>query len=388
MNNISKQPIVLIHCQYVYGIGHLVRTVELARGLSRHFHVFILNGGEVVPDFEFPEEVKVIQLPAIFKEENSKSIQPVDHLVTIGECFSARSKIIRQTVDELKPDILITEHFPFGLLFEDEVINLVNMVKNVKSVAKIVCSVRDLIESERRGKRDAYVCGLINSLYDLVLVHGDEKFAALSKSFPAFNEINVPIIHTGYIVRLFPIVDYIGNVPVILASVAGGRLGNELLDAVIASHKFIKAVKNHKLILFSGAFEKNFQRHKDYVASLHSDDIAIHKFDSNKYLNFLSVSSLIISLGGYNSIIESVSVRKPMLVYNREFAGGNEEQNLRIQLFETSGHLDVIMPEDLSGERLGNLIINKIERLKMPRYELNINGVSNSLISLIDLLKS
>jgi predicted glycosyltransferase len=122
-------------------------------------------------------------------------------------------------------------------------LDLITKVKNVNTKAKIVSSVRDLIESSEGGKRDVYVCDLINNWYDMVLVHGDEKFAALSTSFPKITKINVPIFHTGYIVRPIPIGTKNENFPVILASVAGGRLGNELLDAIIDSHLNIREKK-------------------------------------------------------------------------------------------------------------------------------------------------
>ena len=125
-------------------------------------------------------------------------------------------------------------------------------MKKENPPTKIVCSVRDLIESGVGGKRDDYICDLINNLYDMILVHGDEKFADLSKSFPNIDKIKVPIIHTGYIVRAIPTANKNKNFPIILASVAGGRIGNELIEAIINSHLKIKEEKRHKIVLFSG----------------------------------------------------------------------------------------------------------------------------------------
>jgi predicted glycosyltransferase len=379
-------PIILIHCQYVYGIGHLVRVSELAHGLSKQFRVVILCGGEPVPGFELPENVEFIQLSAIYKEEKSESLIPIDPSLTLRECFLLRQELIKQSIEEIKPDILITEHFPFGLLFENEVVALINKVKQVNPNAKIVCSVRDLIESINGGKRDNYVCDLINSLYDMVLVHGDEKFAALSKSFPSFSKITIPIVHTGYIVTCIPTQINSETTPIILASVAAGRLGGELLDALIDSHLFIKSKMDHKLILFSGAFQKDFKDKENKVSSLRSNDISIQIFNRQKYLSNLSNASLSISLGGYNSIIESVSAQRKMLVYQREFAGGNDEQYMRIRLFEAIGFLNVITSEDLSTEKLAKLILHRLTDLPIPEYKIDMNGVQTSNRSLIKLI--
>lgn len=380
---------IIIHCQYVYGIGHLVRTVELARGLSKYFQVFIFNGGETVPNFYLPKVIKFIQLPAIYKEENSNSLSPVDSSTSIEECFQNRRIIIEKNVEEIKADILITEHFPFGLLFENEVTSLISKVKLLNPSSKIISSVRDIIESNGGGKNDEYIAELINKLYDLVLVHGDVNYAHLKHSFSQIARIAVPICHTGYIVRPIPRNMKIeAKHPIILASIAAGRLGNELLEALIASHLLIKEKIEHKLILFSGAFQNDFKQHEKTIIDLNSKDIRFHCFDSTMYLNYLSQADLVISLGGYNSIIESISAKKNMLVYQRGFSGGNEEQDLRIKLFEDLGCLKVLKRHDLNIKILPEAILNSIKKNRFPELNLNINGVQNSTELILGLMNT
>jgi len=142
-SKIYIKPKIILHCQYVYGIGHFVRALELASGLSKYFEVYIINGGESVPNFDLPETVKYIQLPAIYKEENSAFLLSVDSSFTIEECFILRKNIIKEAVLNVIPDILITEHFPFGLLFENEVIELIKEVKKSTPLSKVVSSVRE-----------------------------------------------------------------------------------------------------------------------------------------------------------------------------------------------------------------------------------------------------
>ncbi len=383
----TTMPKVIIHCQYVYGIGHLVRTVELAHGLSEKFQVFILNGGEIIPNFHFPKDVTLIQLPAIYKEENSNSLSPVDSSTSIEDCFQHRRIIIEQKTEEIKPDILITEHFPFGLLFENEVTGLISKVKFTNPSSKIISSVRDIIESNGGGKNDDYIAELINEWYDMVLVHGDENYIHLKQSFSKIDKISVPIFHTGYIVRPIPRnIKTKTQYPIILASVAGGRLGNELLEAIIDSHLLIKEEIKHILILFSGAFQNDFKQQERKVIDLNSEDIKFYCFDSTVYLNYLSQADLVISLGGYNSILESISAKKTMLVYKRGFSGGNEEQDLRIKFFEDLGCLKTLKPQDITIEILPGTIVNSVKTNKFPKLNLNINGVQNSVDLILGLM--
>ena len=114
-------------------------------------------------------------------------------------------------------------------------------------------------------------------------------------------------------------------------------------------------------------------------------DINIHCFDGNEYLKYLSNASLVISLGGYNSIIESIAAKKTMLVYQRGFSGVNKEQDLRITLFEKYGSLSILKPEDLNQERLSIIIVRMIEDVKSTKIELNFDGVKNSINALLKL---
>lgn len=384
----NNKSTILIHCQYVYGIGHFVRTIELARFLSNQFAVYILNGGEVVPNFELPDNITIIQLPEIYKEEKSDHLTPVDSSTTIDECFKMRMQLIEKSVDEITPDILITEHFPFGLLFQSEVVKLIKQVKIINHNSKIICSVRDIIESSSGGANDIKTCKLLNDLYDCVLVHGDSNHVDLSKSFPKIHLIEKPIYHTGYIVRPIPPIKTRENTPTILVSVAAGRIGAELLQAFINTHRALLKKLKHKLVLYSGAFQKDFQIQQDSLILLQSKNISIRTFNSNDYLKSLSQSTLVISLGGYNSVLEAISANKKLLIYQRQFENGNQEQNLRIKLFEERGYLDFLTENDLTSENLPILILKKLKKLEKEQIMLNFNGAKNSLEILVKMLKT
>jgi predicted glycosyltransferase len=379
-------PKLLIHCQYVYGIGHLVRTLELARGLSEYFEVSVISGGESVKNYEIPKTINFIQLPAIYKEEDSPFLTPINKSTSIEQCFKDRKKIINFNIEQIKPEILITEHFPFGLLFENEVIDLIKEVKKYNNDVKIVSSVRDIIDSSNGGKRDGYICEIINKWFDLILVHGDLKFKGLSHSFSKINEIKVKIIHTGYIVRQIQKKTSQKNSILILVAVAGGRMGTELLDAAINSHITIRNKIKHRLVLFSGAFQEDLIKINEKITAINSSEIELHEFNSQTYLNYLSEATVVLSLGGYNSIIESLSLKKQMLVYKRGFKGGNEEQDLRIDFFEKNGNLNVITPNDLAADKLSKLILQKITDTKESHIELDFNGIKNSKQALINLI--
>jgi len=370
---------ILIHCQYVYGIGHLVRAVKLAHGLSSFFNVYMLSGGERVPNFYVPKSINFIQLPAIYKKESANYLSPVDSSLSIEECFKLRENAISQLVHAIQPDYLITEHFPFGLLFEKEVLKLIEFVKRSNLKSKIISSLRDVIESSKGGVNDSYICKILNKYYDLVLVHGDPNIIPFSSSFPKEKEIEISIKHTGYITTPIIASKKKTNTASIVVSIGGGRMGEELLQAVIESHQLLLEKWDHKLVLFSGAFQKE-------VPSINSVKIEINEFNQKTYLKALETASLIICMGGYNSLLEAVSTQKPVLVYKRSFLGGNQEQDLRATFFEKSGYIKIITPENLDKENLTNLIFDTVSNHNPPQNSLNFEGVTNSVKIISEIL--
>ena len=146
MNSVTKK-IILMHCQYVYGIGHFIRTLEIAKSLSSEYRVIILNGGNPIENMIIPPEIELVQLPAIHKKEDSNQLIPLNCDLSIDDCFNLRREIIVNILQRINIDVLVTEHFPFGFLFKEEVLFLIKLLKEINPNCKFVSSVRDLVNS-------------------------------------------------------------------------------------------------------------------------------------------------------------------------------------------------------------------------------------------------
>jgi predicted glycosyltransferase len=374
-------PKVIIHCQYVYGLGHLVRALHLAKGLAKHFDVYFLNGGEVVKNFGIDVSIQFIQLPAIYKKEDSTELTSVSGDLSLSECFELRDKILLETVQMVKPDVVITEHFPFGLLFEKEATRLITYAKEANPTSKIVCSVRDVIESTKGGNNDQKTVGILNELYDLILIHGIEKLIPVESSFPLVKSIKTKIVYTGYVID--PVLRNNENRSnTILVSVAGGRVGSELLYAVIKAFELVRTKSNYSLVIFNGAFID------DFIAMSKDNRVRYFNFDRKEFLKQLSQSDISISLGGYNSTMESLYAGNKVIIYNRKFLGSNEEQSIRISTLKNLGLIDMISLEDLEVKSLASKLLSQINRANQERQnsKIDFRGLENTIHQIKQLL--
>jgi len=371
---------VFIHCQYVYGLGHLVRALQLAKGLLSDFEVYFLSGGESVEGISVDLEINFIQLDALYKEEDSNQLSSVDANLTTEDCLNNREIVINNLIKEIRPDVVITEHFPFGFLFEKEVLNLISKAKSVNNQVKIVSSVRDIIETKKGSESDQKTVSFLNEYYDLLLVHGDENVIPLETSFSLSNEVNIRQISTGYVVDNSLKIGQ-DRKKTIVVSVAGGRVGRELKDAVIDAFKIIQNQVNHKLLVFDGAFNYDFEH-------VHANDnIQFFKFDRSVFLKELSKSDISISLGGYNTTVESLCVGNKTLIYNREFLGQNFEQDIRISSLAALGFIKTLEEEQLELNKLADILLDQISsQSKSSINNVNFDGVKRSIKEIKELI--
>lgn len=377
----SNKPTILIHCQYVYGIGHFVRTVELCKALLSHFQITLVSGGEQVPNFSIPTGIDFKQLPPVYKEEGEDTLRVVEKGIELSEAMRIRKSLLREYIVALKPDIFLSEHFPFGLLFEEEVLAVIKETKAANENCKIVCSVRDIILTTHGAKHDMRTCDILNSYYDLILVHGDPSIISLETTFPLVKNILPVIEYTGYVAEKLEVQKTEETKKLVLVSVAAGRIGSELITAVLDSSQDIIDSLNCEIVLFSGAFQKEI-----CVDDFENHYVQILPFSRNQYLSKLQICDLLICLGGYNTIIEALSIQRSVLVYQKEFSSGNEEQLIRLKMFEELGLVESITSKEISDGKLLAKVMNFLNNKQEPLNAIETNGARRSAESLLSIL--
>lgn len=368
----SPRPSLLIHCQYVYGIGHFVRAVELARSLRQAFDVHLVTGGEPIPNFTLPDDVTFTQLPALFKDEVTGRLLCVDATVSLAACLAQRARILKRIVQTRPPDIVVTEHFPFGLLFEIEVVTMLKHVRRMKPHAMLVSSVRDVIDSACGSSSDAKICALLAAWFDLILVHGDPRVIPLSASFPMIDRVTVPLVYTGYVVEPPESRRARSGPPLLVGAIGGGRVGQELLSALVAAHHELAKFWDHELLLFRGAFAC------DASGVPAGPGLHVCPFDRAAYRQALAQATGVICLGGYNSVLETLSMSLPTLVYKRRFLGANCEQALRAEFFQQSGLIKTIEEEELAPQVLAQRMESHFAAQPTTPPNIDFHGAANA----------
>ncbi|MEM8805623.1 MAG: glycosyltransferase [Cyanobacteria bacterium P01_G01_bin.38] len=384
---------IMIYCQHLAGMGHLVRSAEIIRNLVKDFRVCFINGGQPVPQFELPTDAEVIYLPGLWQD--GKTLRPVEESKSLDEVKLERQQKLLGAFERFGPDCLITECFPFSKLkMKFELMPLLKQIRASPQPIRVVCSLRDLImtqpmEAEAWLRRADRICELINRYYDAVFFHGDANFLRLEDCFPRVNALQCEVIYTGYVAQspprqqLLTIDDIAGlsdQAPIIVASVGGGRHGYELLRAVIAVGPLLAKTHPHQIYAFAGPFMPAEDFAQLQQAAAGSPNVTLRRFTS-RLIDYLQKADLSVSLGGYNTTMNLLKTGVRSLILPSLSKDQNNEQHIRAQKLAERGVLDLLVPADLAPDRLVKAIIHRLDTPPTPgdlNSGFNLQGADNT----------
>jgi predicted glycosyltransferase len=139
---------VFLYVQHLLGVGHLKRASVIARALARAgCEVTVASGGAAVPGF-FSAEIRLLQLPPASSDAGFRTLLD-ERGQEVDEGWKARRRQrLLSAFEEVKPDCLLIELFPFGRRqMRFELVPLLEAASAAKPRPLIACSVRDLLRS-------------------------------------------------------------------------------------------------------------------------------------------------------------------------------------------------------------------------------------------------
>jgi predicted glycosyltransferase len=384
---------VLLYCQHVLGIGHLVRSAEIVRELSRDSQVLFISGGEKPDGFRFPEHenIDVLQLPPLKTDPDFSNLQVCGSLRSVDETKTLRRRLLLQAFDQFQPDTLVTELFPFGRKqFRFELLPLLEHARQQRRKTMVASSVRDILVTRKdQEEYEQRVCDLVNTYYDLILVHGDKNFQKFDETFSRVNDLQCPVAYTGYVVqRKDPITKEACRLqltkqgrPAIVASIGSGQYltGLTLLETVLGAAQLLQSRIPHEFHVFAGPLMPEEAYSRLQTLARDSRNVRFSRYTPNLGA-VLKGAEASISMAGYNTMMDVLSSRVRALVYPVT-SNGDQEQCVRAERLARAGVIDVIRTEELTPEELAR----KVERALSKRptsLTVNCEGGANSVLIL------
>jgi predicted glycosyltransferase len=354
---------LLLYAQDHKGLGHISRTVTIARHLLAAYPncvAYVTTESPITGDFRLPERCDYVKLPTLLIPGGVP--QRLDEEDPAKQRFrSIRARLLRDAALGLAPDLVLVDHEPFG--HKGEFRDGLWALKAESPTTKFVLGLRDIMDDVGRIRaqwRELDVYEALESLYDGIAVYGVPELYDVAEAYAIPASVRPKLHYCGYIVREPPRVDsglvrrshgLPGHGPLVVATAGSGSDGYPVLEAAQAAVARLQA-KFPQLVavLVTGPLMPARER-ATLLARATATCPVLARADT---LQLMASADAVVSMGGYNSVCEALAAARPLVIVPR--ATHKIEQQIRAETLAARGLARWVHPRDLNASRLADAL--------------------------------
>jgi predicted glycosyltransferase len=372
---------ILVYSHDTYGLGNLRRMLSICQSLSRtlpDLSILLLSGSPMVHSFRLAGGLDYIKLPCLTRVEREgyavKSLR-----LGLVEGIKLRSDLILAAATNFQPDLFLVDKKPFGI--KNELKATLEHLKTASPHMKTALILRDILDTPEATvsvwKAHNYF-QVIDEFYDLVLSLGSPEIFDPRHEYQFPASVADKVKFCGYLRRD-----------------AGSKTGSQVRQELGLSEQ-------EKLVLVTlGGGEDAFEAIATYLQGLAhlSDRHKIHSlivtgpemraaqrqtlFQSmpphvtmidftNDLMSYLGAADVVISMGGYNTVSEILSLQKKAIVIPR--VRPVQEQLIRAERMSPLGYFQYLHPDTLTAEALMQMLQSQLDQASPAFPAINLNA--------------
>lgn len=386
---------ILIYSHDTFGLGNIRRMLEIARHLvesSSRVSVLVITGSPMLHAFRIPAGVDTVKLPCLARDVSGRYgarflSLPLDATVRL------RANIIRSTLTDFAPDLILVDKKPFGV--EDELAGALGALPVGAARPKLLLLLRDILDSPdatiRIWRKNRYY-EAIEAYYDEVLVVGaPEVFdLRLEYAFPPFTAAKVN--YCGYIGRQPPRrgrsavraeLGLTDDQPLVLVTPGGGEDGHALIELALVGLAALPAGRRPRTHIVTGPEMRAPQRAAIDRVAAGLPNVSVQEF-TDDMMSMMAAADVVVSMGGYNTVCELLTLGKRAVVVPR--TDPVREQAIRAQRLAERDLLRVLEPAGLSGHTLWQAVADELAKRTAHARMTQMPGLPNVSRSVLEAL--
>lgn len=338
-----------------FGLGHIRRTLAIARSLRKlPATVLILTGSPLVGRFKIPRRVDFVRIPGMIKMTNEEYL-PLSMKLEATEVLEIRKSIILSAAQAFSPDFFIVDKAPLGL--KREVVDTLHWMREDLPSCTTILGLRDIMDEAQATIEDwesKGIYGAMEALYDEIWVYGHRSFYDPVQEYRIPDSVARKITFTGYIPRQVPSAAEVKQVrrelgltddqKMVLMTTGGGGDGYPVVNTFLKAFEQNVAPAGMKAVIVTGPFlsPMHYKEVAGRCETLGFQILRFHRFMEG----LIGAADVIVSMGGYNTVCEIISQRKPFLIIPRTVP--RQEQLIRAEVLYRRGFCEYLHPERLS----------------------------------------
>ena len=361
---------ILMYSHDTYGLGHIRRCLAMALSLRKSpANILIITGSLLAGRFKSPMRIDFVRIPGMIKVTNEQYL-PLSMKLEATEVLEIRKKIILATAMAFQPDFFIVDKAPLGL--KRDVVDTLHWLKSDCPACTSILGLRDIMDgaaSTVEDWRDKGIYDAMDELYREIWVYGCRNFYDPVREYAIPPHIASKVHFTGYIPRKIPSPEDVtatrrdlgirSDEKLVLVTTGGGGDGYPLINL------FLSAFERHqggtprgvRVVLVTGPFMPSSSS-QEVIKKAESLGFITLKF--HRYMeSLIGAAQVVVSMGGYNTLCEIASQKKPSLIVPRVVP--REEQLIRAEVLCARGFCDYLKPSELVPEVLRARLLNLLE---------------------------
>ena len=367
------------YCHEGMGIGHLRRTLTICNRLVHTFPRLerrIATGSPYVSLFETNRQAGWVKLPTLVKRCDGR-YRPAVRGLTLNKLIDTRRQLLLAAVRRFDPHLLLVDKAPVGVC--GELAPTLRWVREHRPHTRIIFGMRD-IEDEPHATVSQWMRldaqRMLEECYDELWVYGMREVFDVARMYRFSPCIARKIDYMGYVCE--PAGDTSRIVPAdadqILVTVGGGTDGENLIRAYLdEAARRLAGIGLRSTIIAGPDLPREAARCLRQIAG---------RIDSLQWIDAehemrhrLHQARLVVSMGGYNTLCELVSLGRPALVVPR--VTPRLEQLMRASLWHKRGVIHMLHPDDLTPHTLADHVLDMSRDKLLPtRDGLDFNGLN------------
>ena len=370
-----------------YGLGHLRRNTNIAANFVQEApgsSVLMLTGCPPGNPLLLPTGVDFIKVPSLIKVDTGV-YAPHGLRISRQKAKAIRVSVILGAAIQFKPDLVLVDHVPSGTY--GELLPTLQMLKELDDPPAIVLGLRDIIDAPE------VVCELwrkeltyqtIREYYDEVLIYGCKDIFDGALHYGIIEEFPGRVRYSGYVCSPDAVKSReqvradlrVRRENLVVVTTGGGHDGYPLMKSCLDAFHLIGRNSRFEAVFITGPLMDPDQREQ---LRAQARGLGARVFTCVEDApSFINAADLVITMAGYNSLCEVVSLRRKALVVPR--LGPRAEQRMRAELFQQKGLIDVLDPEEVSPRNLAQRIIEDLERTDFPLADaaIDTSGARNA----------
>jgi len=377
---------ILVYSHDTFGLGNIRRMLAISQSLVGEFpdvSILIVTGSPMLQAFRVAPGIDYVKLPCLRRTQTGGYATKTLGM-ELDDTIRLRRNMITSAVRDFAPELILVDKKPFGV--ENELEPALHEASRRRRPPRLVLLLRDILDTpeatipvwEKHGYHEA-----IERLYDNVLVVGSPDLFDLRAEYRFPRASAEKVRYCGFIGRESGRRTRtqvrqelgVGDGRLVLVTPGGGEDGHQIIASYLKGLREQPPGANVTTLLISGPELPQAGRDAAHAAAAQLPRV-IHREFTDDMMSYMDAADVVVSMGGYNTICEILTLRKRAVVVPR--TRPVQEQLIRAERMARLGLMRVIHPAMLGASRLMSVVREEMDRenVRSSRmYQVDLDGL-------------